>query len=120
MPPRTPTGAVSSISPAACAETDFSGYPDCRDDTLKALQVALNLGMDVRFVIETPLMWIDKRATWQLAQDLGGKAFVDLVIEETHTCYLGDPRSPPRLGLWLRQLPGVRAPQARLRGVGGT
>jgi 7-cyano-7-deazaguanine synthase len=70
-------------------ETDFSGYPDCRDDALKALQVALNLGMDARFVIETPLMWIDKRATWVLAQELGGAPFVDLVIEETHTCYLG-------------------------------
>jgi len=71
-------------------ETDFSGYPDCRDDTLKALQVALGLGMDTRFVIETPLMWLDKRATWALAQELGGPAFVDLVIEETHTCYEGD------------------------------
>ena len=71
-------------------ETDFSGYPDCRDDTLKALQVALNLGMEARFVIDTPLMWIDKRATWALADALGGRALVDLIIEETHTCYLGD------------------------------
>jgi 7-cyano-7-deazaguanine synthase len=71
-------------------ETDYSGYPDCRDDTLKALQVALGLGLDTRVVIETPLMWIDKAATWRLAQQLGGDALVDLVRDETHTCYLGD------------------------------
>ena len=71
-------------------ETDFSGYPDCRDDTLKALQVALGLGMDTRFVIETPLMWLDKRATWALAYRLGGQPFVNLIVEETHTCYHGD------------------------------
>jgi 7-cyano-7-deazaguanine synthase len=71
-------------------ETDFSGYPDCRDDTLKAMQVALNLGMDRRFVIHTPLMWIDKAATFALAHELGGQDFVDLLVEETHTCYLGD------------------------------
>ena len=71
-------------------ETDFSGYPDCRDDTIKAMQVALNLGMESRFIIETPLMWIDKAATWRLAEALGGTAFVDLVIEATHTCYLGE------------------------------
>jgi 7-cyano-7-deazaguanine synthase len=71
-------------------ETDYSGYPDCRDDTLKALQVALNLGMEKNFVVETPLMWIDKAGTWQLAEDLGGQAFLDLIIEETHSCYLGD------------------------------
>ena len=71
-------------------ETDFSGYPDCRDDTLKALQVAIGLGMDRRFVIHTPLMWIDKAATWSLANDLGGAALVRLLIDATHTCYLGD------------------------------
>jgi 7-cyano-7-deazaguanine synthase len=71
-------------------ETDFSGYPDCRDDTMKAMQLALSLGMDRRFLIETPLMWIDKAATWRLAQDLGGQALVDLIVEHTHTCYLGD------------------------------
>ncbi len=70
-------------------ETDFSGYPDCRDDTLKALQVALNLGTDRRVVIETPLMWLDKAETWALAARLGGPALVDLIREETHTCYLG-------------------------------
>jgi 7-cyano-7-deazaguanine synthase len=71
-------------------ETDYSGYPDCRDDTIKALQVALNLGMARRFVLHTPLMWIDKAATWHLAKQLGGPALVDLVVEHTHSCYLGD------------------------------
>lgn len=71
-------------------ETDFSGYPDCRDDTMKAMQLALSLGMDRRFLVETPLMWIDKAATWALARALGGQDLVDLVIEHTHTCYLGD------------------------------
>ncbi len=103
-------------------ETDFSGYPDCRDDTMKAMQLALSLGMDKRFLIETPLMWIDKAATWEMAKDLGeksqsprgennetprgennetprgennetprgGEALVNLIIEHTHTCYLGD------------------------------
>jgi 7-cyano-7-deazaguanine synthase len=71
-------------------ETDFSGYPDCRDDTMKAMQLALSLGMDKRFLIETPLMWIDKAETWRLAESLGGSALVDLIVEHTHTCYLGD------------------------------
>jgi len=71
-------------------ETDFSGYPDCRDDTMKSLQVTLNLGTESRFVIDTPLMWIDKAQTWALANDLGGQPLVDTIIEHTHTCYLGD------------------------------
>lgn len=71
-------------------ETDYSGYPDCRDDTIKALQVSLNLGMESRFVIDTPLMWIDKAQTWELADRLGGEALTDLIAENTHTCYLGD------------------------------
>lgn len=71
-------------------ETDYSGYPDCRDDTIKALQVALNIGMEKRFVIDTPLMWIDKAQTWQLAEDLGGRALVDVIVEDSHTCYLGE------------------------------
>ncbi|WP_050464657.1 7-cyano-7-deazaguanine synthase QueC [Herbaspirillum autotrophicum] len=71
-------------------ETDFSGYPDCRDDTMKALQVALNLGMATRLKVETPLMWIDKAATWRLAQEIGGQALVDLIRADTHTCYLGE------------------------------
>ena len=75
---------------AGMCETDFSGYPDCRDDTVKAMQVALTLGMDRRFVIHAPLMWVDKAATFEMAQEIGGDAFVDLLVEETHTCYLGD------------------------------
>lgn len=71
-------------------ETDYSGYPDCRDDTIKALQVALNLGMGSRSVLHTPLMWRDKPATWSLAYELGGEALVALVRDETHTCYLGE------------------------------
>ena len=71
-------------------ETDYSGYPDCRDDTLKALQVALTLGMDRRFVIETPLMWRDKAQTWRLAEELGGERLVALILEHTHSCYRGD------------------------------
>jgi 7-cyano-7-deazaguanine synthase len=71
-------------------ETDFSGYPDCRDDTMKAMQLALSLGLERRLVIETPLMWIDKAETWQMAQRLGGEPLVELIVEETHTCYLGD------------------------------
>jgi 7-cyano-7-deazaguanine synthase len=75
---------------AGMCETDYSGYPDCRDDTIKAMQLALNLGMDQRFVIHAPLMWIDKAATFALAHAIGGDAFVDLLVEDTHTCYLGD------------------------------
>jgi 7-cyano-7-deazaguanine synthase len=71
-------------------ETDFSGYPDCRDDAIKALQVALNIGMDQRFVLHTPLMWLDKAATWALSAELGGTAFVDLIRDHSHTCYHGD------------------------------
>jgi 7-cyano-7-deazaguanine synthase len=75
---------------AGMCETDFSGYPDCRDDTVKAMQLALNLGMAQRFVIDTPLMWLDKAATWELAWSLGGAALVELIREETHSCYVGD------------------------------
>jgi len=67
-------------------ETDYSGYPDCRDDTVKAMQVALNLGMDGRFVIHTPLMWIDKAGTWALARELGGAAVGEWVRTETLSC----------------------------------
>ena len=70
-------------------ETDFSGYPDCRDDAIKALQVALNIGMDTRLNLVTPLMWKNKKETWQLAFDLGGQSLVDLIVQETHTCYIG-------------------------------
>ena len=71
-------------------ETDFSGYPDCRNDTMQSLQTTLNLGMATDLRIETPLMWIDKAQTWELARELGGEALVEMVRTETHTCYLGE------------------------------
>jgi 7-cyano-7-deazaguanine synthase len=71
-------------------ETDFSGYPDCRDDAIKAMQVALNIGMESRFVLKTPLMWIDKAQSWALAESLGGGALVEAIVEHSHTCYLGE------------------------------
>ncbi len=80
---------IKHIVTGVC-ETDYSGYPDCRDDTVKAMQLALNLGMEARFVLHTPLMWIDKAETWRLAERLGGAALVDLVRDGTHTCYAGD------------------------------
>lgn len=79
-----------SVLVGGMCETDYSGYPDCRDDTLKSLQVTLGLGLDTRMVIETPLMWLDKAATWRLAHQLGGQGLVSLILEETHTCYMGD------------------------------
>ncbi|HEY6859008.1 MAG TPA: 7-cyano-7-deazaguanine synthase QueC [Pseudolabrys sp.] len=75
---------------AGMCETDYSGYPDCRDDTIKAMQVALTLGLDKRVTIHTPLMWVDKAGTFAMAEQIGGKAFLDLVIEDSHSCYLGD------------------------------
>ena len=71
-------------------ETDYSGYPDCRDQTIRAMAQALSLGLDRSMNIHTPLMWIDKAATWRLAESLGGDALVRLIVEETHTCYLGE------------------------------
>ncbi len=70
-------------------ETDFSGYPDCRNDTLQTLAKAISLGTDAAFTIETPLMWIDKAGTWALAEALGGTPLVELIVEDSHTCYLG-------------------------------
>jgi 7-cyano-7-deazaguanine synthase len=89
-------------------ETDYSGYPDCRDDTMKAMQLALNLGMERRFVIETPLMWIDKAATWRLAAELGGEALVDLIREETHSCYQGNRADRHDWGLGCGTCPACR------------
>ena len=81
---------------AGVCETDYSGYPDCRDDTIKSLQVTLNLGMAQRFVLHTPLMWLDKAGTWDLARQLGGPELIDLIAEHSHTCYYGlrDQRYP--------------------------
>lgn len=75
---------------AGMCETDYSGYPDCRDDTIKSLQATINLGMASRLVMHTPLMWIDKAGTWSLARELGGQQLVDLILNESHSCYLGD------------------------------
>lgn len=71
-------------------QTDSSGYPDCRDDSIKALQVAMNLGMDSHYTLHTPLMFLDKAATWSLAESLGGRSLVDIILEESHTCYEGE------------------------------
>ena len=79
-----------SVLVAGMCETDFSGYPDCRDETIKAMQNALNMGLEKPLLIETPLMWIDKSQTWKMAKDLGGQNLVDLIVEETHTCYRGE------------------------------
>ncbi|HZR73058.1 7-cyano-7-deazaguanine synthase QueC [Bradyrhizobium sp.] len=89
-------------------ETDFSGYPDCRDDTIKAVQVALGLGMNRRFIIHTPLMWIDKAATFAMAEEIGGKPLFDLVLEETHTCYSGDRSQRHPWGYGCGECPACR------------
>ncbi len=80
---------IKHIVTGVC-ETDYSGYPDCRDDTIKALQAALNLGMDTRLVLHTPLMWIDKAGTWELTEQLGGESLVELIRTQSHSCYVGD------------------------------
>jgi 7-cyano-7-deazaguanine synthase len=93
---------------AGMCETDYSGYPDCRDDTIKAMQLALNLGMDTRFVVHTPLMWIDKAATWALAQELGGERLVSLIREDTHTCYNADREHRHAWGYGCGECPACR------------
>jgi 7-cyano-7-deazaguanine synthase len=93
---------------AGMCETDYSGYPDCRDDTVKAVQLALNLGMERRFVIHTPLMWIDKAETFALAHEIGGDPFVDILVEDTHTCYLGDRSHRHDWGYGCGQCPACR------------
>lgn len=93
---------------AGMCETDFSGYPDCRDDTIKAMQLALTLGMDHRFVIHTPLMWIDKAETFGLADEIGGTALVDLLLAETHTCYRGDRQHRHPWGFGCGECPACR------------
>jgi 7-cyano-7-deazaguanine synthase len=80
----------ASVLVGGMCETDYSGYPDCRDNTIKATQVALSLGLAVPMTIETPLMWLDKAETWALTESLGGAALTELVIAHTHTCYLGE------------------------------
>lgn len=92
-------------------ETDYSGYPDCRDNTLKATQVALSLGMDAPVTIETPLMWLNKAQTWRLAEDLGNRDFVSLIQEESHTCYLGTRQQKHEWGYGCGTCPALRTAQ---------
>jgi 7-cyano-7-deazaguanine synthase len=89
-------------------QTDFSGYPDCRDATIRAQQAALTLGLNQELVIETPLMWSDKAQIWALAQALGGSALVDLIIEHTHTCYLGQREQRHAWGYGCGQCPACQ------------
>ena len=96
-------------------ETDYSGYPDCRDETIKALQTALNLGMAKNFELHTPLMWLDKASTWKLAHDLGGAGLVDLIREHSHTCYLGERGAQHDWGYGCGECPAC----ACARRVGG-
>ncbi len=94
-----------SVLVGGMCETDYSGYPDCRDNTLKALQVAISLGLDAPMVVETPLMWLNKAQTWRMAKDLGGAALVELIRTETHTCYLGDHTTRNAWGYGCGQCP---------------
>lgn len=80
---------ISNIVTGVC-ETDFSGYPDCRNETISAQENALKLGLDTPIEIHTPLMWLDKSQTWELSYELGGKQLVDMICKNTHTCYLGE------------------------------
>ncbi|MEL4177612.1 7-cyano-7-deazaguanine synthase QueC [Roseateles sp. PN1] len=80
----------ASVLVGGMCETDYSGYPDCRDNTLKSLQVALSLGLDTPMTIETPLMFLTKAQTWALSEQLGGAALNELIVDHTHTCYLGE------------------------------
>jgi 7-cyano-7-deazaguanine synthase len=89
-------------------ETDFSGYPDCRDDAVKAMQVALNIGMESRFVLETPLMWLDKAQTWGLAHEIGGAGLVAAIVEHSHTCYLGERGARHDWGYGCGECPACR------------
>ena len=108
MPRRSAIGAALPTLVGGMCETDFSGYPDCRDATLRALEQAIRLGTEIPFTIETPLMWRTKAETWALTEELGGTALVDLIIEETAHLLSRRARCAPRLGLWLRLLPRLR------------
>jgi 7-cyano-7-deazaguanine synthase len=100
-------------------ETDYSGYPDCRDDTLKSLQATLSLGMDRRFVIHTPLMWRDKAQTWALAEELGGAGLVALIREQTISCYFGDRAHRHAWGHGCGDCPACRLRRAGWEGYAG-
>jgi 7-cyano-7-deazaguanine synthase len=93
---------------AGMCETDYSGYPDCRDNTIKAMQVTLSLGLDRPLVLHTPLMWIDKADTFALAEDIGGQALLDLVLEDSHSCYIGDRAHRHAWGYGCGECPACR------------
>jgi 7-cyano-7-deazaguanine synthase len=97
-------------------ETDYSGYPDCRDTTLKSMQVTLSLGLDSPMVVETPLMWVDKVGTWKMAHQLGGDALVHIIKEYTHTCYFGDHTNKHAWGYGCATCPAC---ELRLKGYFG-
>lgn len=94
-------------------ETDYSGYPDCRSETIAAMQKAIELAFAERFIIHTPLMKLDKAATWALAEKLGGRTLVDLIVEETVTCYHGDRHHKHAWGYGCGECPAC---QLRARG----
>ena len=93
---------------AGMCETDYSGYPDCRDDTIKAMQVALGLGLGKRIAIHTPLMWVDKAGTFAMAEAIAGQPFLDVVVEDTHSCYLGDRTHPHDWGFGCGTCPACQ------------
>lgn len=103
----------ASVLVGGMCETDYSGYPDCRDNTLKALQVALSLGLDAAMTVETPLMFIDKAQTWMLSETLGGSALQAIIQEHTHTCYLGDRQQRHEWGYGCGSCPAC---ELRLQG----
>jgi 7-cyano-7-deazaguanine synthase len=108
----------TSVLVGGMCQTDFSGYPDCRNDTLQMLASALALGMDAPVAIETPLMWIDKAGTWAMAHELGGDTLVGLIVEATHTCYLGDRTT---VHAWApAAAPALRATSEPKGGMRGT
>ena len=98
----------ASVLVGGMCETDYSGYPDCRDNTMKALQVALSLGLDTAMTLETPLMFLTKAQTWDLAEQLGGQTLVELIVEHTHTCYLGDRTRRHAWGYGCGECPACR------------
>ena len=106
----------ASVLVGGMCETDYSGYPDCRDNTIKAMQVALSLGLDSPMVVETPLMWLSKAQTWALSHRLGGDELTDLIVEHTHTCYLGDREHRHAWGYGCGSCPAC---ELRARGYAG-
>jgi 7-cyano-7-deazaguanine synthase len=95
----------ASVLVGGMCETDFSGYPDCRDNTIKAMQVALSLGLDKPMTVQTPLMFLTKAQTWALSQSLGGDTLNALIVQHTHTCYLGERGQPHAWGFGCGRCP---------------